>query len=527
MELNIKEHDDFIFAEKPYGVSTHRPSEDRIGFCEYLSNHLKCPLWVCHRLDKETSGAIVFSKSKESAAKLSSLFENHKVNKRYYFLTDRTFKDEDFTVSSKISRKGSLYISEEDGEPNATTTFKLKQRHDKLSLWSAIPHTGQTHQIRLHASSAGIPILGDVLYNGSKAERLFLHSTSISFSIDKIDYTFSSSIPFEASNLKNCWSLALSRRKAIYEIKEHSVLRIIHDEDPEVEINKLGETLWVSWYKKSLPSDSDEVNLKTIMNDSSSTSFIISHMENRGDSKAKGELINPFGIENWFAEENGVKMLLKADQGRSPGVFVDQRKNRVFIKENSHRKKVLNLFCYSGLFSVAAGLGGASQIVSVDTSKAALEWAKENFTLNDFNPDLFQFWHDDARDVIARLQRRKEMFDIVICDPPTFARSKGKIFSLEKELLNLVSDLVTLLTPHGFLLFSSNAEKLSGKTLLSKFKNALSSHDIELIQPEWDVGFPGENILLKTVIIRKDIRSLKGKIKTSINIEELRSDRKW
>ena len=83
MQLRYDDHDDFIVVNKGFGFRTHRVSDGQFGLVEYLSEKLQKELWVVHRLDKETSGLILFAKNKNAAQKLSSLFENHDIHKIY------------------------------------------------------------------------------------------------------------------------------------------------------------------------------------------------------------------------------------------------------------------------------------------------------------------------------------------------------------------------------------------------------------------------------------------------------------
>ena len=160
------------------------------------------------------------------------------------------------------------------------------------------------------------------------------------------------------------------------------------------------------------------------------------------------------------ATELGLRYKIDFGAGYSTGLFPDQRENRRFLL-NLKPKTVLNTFSYTCGFSVAAASVGA-QTTSVDVAKKALEWGRENFTLNTLPTEGHKFWPDDVRDVLRRQAQRESQFDVVILDPPTFARNqKGKVFRAEDELPELAIQAFPLLARGGHLLLSTNCESLS------------------------------------------------------------------
>src|SRR5262249_4604432 len=135
------------------------------------------PRWaslaIIHRLDKETSGVMVFGKTPLANRSLTEQFAGRSVRKKYLLLTDRPPKQSAFTIRSKITRLGERYVSGAQGE-NAETRFSVLENksgsghaNTNQVLIEAEPLTGRTHQIRVHAFENGFPILGDALYGGS------------------------------------------------------------------------------------------------------------------------------------------------------------------------------------------------------------------------------------------------------------------------------------------------------------------------------------------------------------------------
>lgn len=149
------------------------------------------------------------------------------------------------------------------------------------------------------------------------------------------------------------------------------------------------------------------------------------------------------------------------------GLFLDHRPLRKIISEKSAEKRVLNLFCYTGSFSVYAAAGNASYVESVDLSNTYLSWAEDNLKKNGFrSKEKYKF---TKADVISWLEKKaicipeKEKFDIIILDPPTFSNSKStqNVLDINRDWPELVKNAVSLLKPNGILYFSTNSTRLS------------------------------------------------------------------
>jgi Predicted SAM-dependent methyltransferases len=177
--------------------------------------------------------------------------------------------------------------------------------------------------------------------------------------------------------------------------------------------------------------------------------------------------------------EHGLRFEVRLGESRHTGLFLDQRENRHLAKKLSRDKKVLNLFCYTGGFSVAALKGGAKEIHSVDLSKNYLKWLARNLDLNEL-PQERSYLH--SMDAIAYLKSRRaegRRFDVVFLDPPTFSRSKGGNFSTEKNLAGLVQSCSGLLGEGGKFFLSLNTRKLSAERFLDVLKLALKGTSLK------------------------------------------------
>lgn len=124
-------------------------------------------------------------------------------------------------------------------------------------------------------------------------------------------------------------------------------------------------------------------------------------------------------------EEYGLRFRARLHEGQKTGLFLDQRENRRTVQMWSSGRRVLNLFGYTGGFSVYAVRGGATAVTTVDVAEGALGDASENFRLNGFDPDAHELVARDAFEFLREAASRRQTFDLVVCDPPSFARSRA------------------------------------------------------------------------------------------------------
>jgi 23S rRNA (cytosine1962-C5)-methyltransferase len=145
--------------------------------------------------------------------------------------------------------------------------------------------------------------------------------------------------------------------------------------------------------------------------------------------------------------------------GYSPGLFLDQRENRRYVRHIAP-KRLLNCFAYTCSFSVSAASIGAATL-NIDLSKKSLARGRENFALNGLPTIEHRFIADDVRAVLPRLVRKGEKFDVIILDPPTFSRSPGgKRFQVEHDFENLLIDAFELAERDSHVLLSTNCSAL-------------------------------------------------------------------
>lgn len=530
--------------DKPEGIPTHKTDHDQVGFVEWMSYKLGYPLLVVHRLDRDTSGAIVFAKNKDAARFLTVQFETHAAQKTYIFLSHKMLPPEATgaansgvvvrTVIEKdpTSRENKwmshLHLRTQKGyaaaHPNSETVITfLKQVGPSCYAYEAQPKTGKTHQIRLHARDLGIPILGDTLYGGEPASRLMLHAKSLSLTLPSPAthplHIESASPSFfalpeivapQTNSVLADMTRGWERRKRLFSEEETSqdqALRFLHQEGHDLRVDRLGPVAWGMWYGERPPSQQDLAQFAMGAQVLACAHWALHWMKDRGQNDYKKEVWkSPDLPDSWIAKEGPLQFEFRSNTGSSSGLFLDQRANRRWVQSVSQGLRVLNLFSYTGGFSVAAARGMAQDVVTVDTSGPALEWSKTNFQLNKLDPSKFEFFKADSFFFLDRTAFKGRVFDLVICDPPSFSRGPERVFKIEKDYGRLIEQLVSVTAPGGRILFSTNYEGWAAREfqdLMAQMALKWNLTQVPAPTPELDYEMPHEEKLLKSVIFVK------------------------
>jgi 23S rRNA (cytosine1962-C5)-methyltransferase len=197
----------------------------------------------------------------------------------------------------------------------------------------------------------------------------------------------------------------------------------------------------------------------------------------------------PAGRVLWGAEppellaidEHGTRILVDVRRGQKTGLFLDQRENRRLVRELARgRPDALNLFSYTGGFSVAAALGGASHVVSADLDKDALDLARQTFKANGLDPADHAFAHGDAFDLLALYKRQGRRFDLVVCDPPAFAKSQKAVEGALAGYASLNRAALQVLAPGGLMVTCSCSARVSAEQFTEAVKEAAFKSRIEV-----------------------------------------------
>ncbi len=160
-----------------------------------------------------------------------------------------------------------------------------------------------------------------------------------------------------------------------------------------------------------------------------------------------------------IVRESGLKFYVNMSEYLDTGLFLDHRALRSLVRMRAAGKRVLNLFCYTGSFSIYALAGGASMVTGVDLSNTYLAWAQENVVLNALDENRYKSVRSDVQIFLASAKSRGEQFELIILDPPTFSNSKKteSFFDINRHWPELVQACADVLSPDGELFFSCNA----------------------------------------------------------------------
>jgi len=537
----IFEDEHLLAVNKPAGWNTHAPSLFAgEGIYDWLKH--REPRWaslaIIHRLDKETSGVLVFGKTQLANRSLTEQFAGRRVQKKYLLLTDRPAPQNEFTAKTALVRAGEKYVSRPGGEM-AETKFRVvtwasspassgggpphepeSTRRDAAgtrsragcAMIAAEPLTGRTHQIRVHAAESGFPILGDTLYGGTPAPRVFLHAAEISLAHPATAAPMSFSAPedFGADS-------RLALRRAVNEsngTNATSAFRVIHgasDGWSDWFVDKLGDFL-LSESAAPLTAEQTEGLIRLAQNVSARGAYhkILSRQVRRATAAESSPqlVLGAAAPARFEIIENGLRYEMSFGEGYSVGLFLDQRDNRrrfltghvaadfqwpIFDGRGSEDRRGdqslgprpsarLNCFAYTCGFCVCAAKAGV-RTTSLDLSKKYLAWGKRNFELNGLDPAAHDFIYGDAFDWLRRLAKQGRAFDIVALDPPTFSQSKEHgIFRAEKDFRKLVAAALPVLKPGGILFASTNAADWPPAEFLAEIETAIRAAGREIMQ---------------------------------------------
>ncbi len=185
--------------------------------------------------------------------------------------------------------------------------------------------------------------------------------------------------------------------------------------------------------------------------------------------------------ERIAVDEHGMKLLVDVRRGQKTGHFLDQRENRRMVRDLARgRAEALNLFGYTGGFSVAAALGGSRRVVTVDLDRDAIALARENFQANGLDPGAHEFAAEDAFELLARCKREGRRFDLVICDPPAFAKSRRTVEAAIAGYASLNRAALAVVVPGGLLVTASCSARVSAEQFADAVKEAAFKARVDL-----------------------------------------------
>jgi len=278
--------------------------------------------------------------------------------------------------------------------------------------------------------------------------------------------------PFFESKIKS----ALHKRKHFYKSNDTTAFRVLNGEGDGLGgliIDYYDGYYVISWYSEGIYTFRDEIveALQKVAN------FKGIYEKKRFDTKGKYIEGDDFvagerGEFPLIVKENGVNFAVYLNDGAMVGVFLDQRNVRKQIRDKyAQGRTVLNMFSYTGAFSVFAALGGASKTTSVDLANRSLSKTIEQFSVNEIDYEAQDIIVEDVFLYFKYAAKKKMKFDMVVLDPPSFARSKKYTFSAAKDYKNLLQETIAITENNGIIVASTNCSAFDMK----KFKGFIDT----------------------------------------------------
>lgn len=209
------------------------------------------------------------------------------------------------------------------------------------------------------------------------------------------------------------------------------------------------------------------------------------HLRRRTTRPAEGDRYSRLARtdEKMIVHEGDLKFLVNVHDFLDVGLFTDHRKTRGMVRELVQGKSFLNLFAYTGSFSVYAAKGGAKSVTTVDMSRRYLDWARENMELNDLNHSIPLEWSNlETREFLERASIAQKTWDVIFLDPPSFSTREGMDpFDVLFDHRSLVESALAVLSKKGVLFFSTNHQRFEPD--LDEMPNAICTEITDLTLP--------------------------------------------
>lgn len=180
--------------------------------------------------------------------------------------------------------------------------------------------------------------------------------------------------------------------------------------------------------------------------------------------------------------ENGILYQVFMNDGLMTGIFLDQHEVRGSLVDGlAMGKSLLNMFSYTAAFSVAAAMGGASQTTSVDLAKRSRELSQAHFQANGISTDDHRFVVMDVFEYFKYAKRKGLTYDVIVLDPPSFARNKKQTFSVAKDYHKLISQSLEILNPGGIIIASTNAANVSRQKFTEQIDKGFAGRSYQIL----------------------------------------------
>ncbi len=213
-------------------------------------------------------------------------------------------------------------------------------------------------------------------------------------------------------------------------------------------------------------------------------------------------VIEGSGVSSTVVQEYGLSFHVDVNDGLNAGLFLDMRANRHAVGLWCKDKRVLNCFAYTCAFGVHARAQGATEVVNVDLSKSYLKRGEANYAANKLPVGRGEFLRYDAVKFLVNCVKKSNTFDVIILDPPSFARHEGKTFQVKRDLAGVIGLAITSLKSSGLLFVSTNCSDLTHADLGRMVVAGLNGKKvIKMTQVKQDSDFPATNTFKESYLV--------------------------
>jgi 23S rRNA (cytosine1962-C5)-methyltransferase len=532
----VFEDDALLAIDKPEGIPSQAADPERPDdVVTRLRAHLEARgddayLGVHQRLDKDTSGVLVFTRRRDVNAAVAAQFEGRKVQKRYLAGVTGWKKKGEVVLRDALARGdgGRMRVArrkERGAEDAVSRVLELSRERDR-SIVALQLETGRTHQARVQLAHAGAPIAGDRLYGGAVAPRLMLHASELGMVHPRTgaEVRFRAPTPpdLEAwlregdlgarvyddpAALRRTLARAVRSRYALGRAETTTALRLVHeagDALPGLVVEKFADWLVAEFHGDDPELFGNEARRARVLDELFSLGAAGVYMkvrpkqsstlvDTRREELAPSEPVRGSAAPSELTVlEHGIPYDVRLGDGLQTGFFLDQRNNRLRVREAAKGSRAANLFAYTCSFSVAAAKGGANETVSVDAAVTALERGRANFERAGIACGrAHTFVAEDAFTWLERAKRRGERYDLVVCDPPTYSSTKKRRFVAKDDYVELAAAAMAIVAKGGVLLACVNHRGISKGRFRKILHDAARAAKRDIVQAK-DLPVPSD-----------------------------------
>lgn len=305
--------------------------------------------------------------------------------------------------------------------------------------------------------------------------------------------------PIDQAFIMQKFQQAIEQRQAFFADETTTAFRLFNGEGDGfggVTVDYYDDYLVISWYNQTI-YHFQRLIVDSLLNVFPTAKGVVEKIRFKSELKESRWLAGEKPQEPLIILENGVSYAVYLDEGYMTGVFLDQKEVRGRLTEGlAAGQKVLNMFSYTGAFSVAAAYGGALETTSVDLAQRSLPKTQEQFEVNGLSLEQQRIIVMDTFDYFRYAARKNLTYDLIILDPPSFARNKKKTFSVAKDYGRLIEDSVEILSDEGMIIASTNAANLPIKKFKQSIEEALKKKEVSFQLAEsyrLPADFPASN----------------------------------